>query len=88
MVVRKRPPPRKKKPKWIDRRVRNRSTIVQDAGVKAAIKAAGNPFRLARDLGLTPAAIYRWERVPCGRIIAVENATGVARKRLRPDLYC
>lgn len=60
---------------------------IKDPGVRAAVKAAGNGFRLARDLGLTPAAIYRWDRIPSERIKDVERVTGVRREKLRPDLY-
>lgn len=43
--------------------------------------------QVARALGLTKAAVGRWERVPAERVVAVERITGISRKLLRPDLY-
>lgn len=60
---------------------------IKDPGVRAAVRAVGNEFRLARALGLTPAAVYRWWRIPSERIKEVERVTGVRREKLRPDLY-
>lgn len=47
----------------------------------------GNRAALARELGLTKAAVYAWRRVPSDRVIAVERVTGIPRELLRPDLY-
>jgi DNA-binding transcriptional regulator YdaS (Cro superfamily) len=56
-------------------------------GLKAAIKAAGGLRSLARLLGITHQAILQWNRVPAERLLEIEEKTGVARERLRPDLY-
>jgi DNA-binding transcriptional regulator YdaS (Cro superfamily) len=59
-----------------------------DDGLKAALNAAGSVQKLARILRLTPATIYQWrQRIPAERIIQIEEATGVPRNVLRPDLY-
>jgi DNA-binding transcriptional regulator YdaS (Cro superfamily) len=42
---------------------------------------------IARGLGLSRAAITRWQRVPAERVVAVEKITGIARHLLRPDLW-
>ncbi|QYA12960.1 Cro/CI family transcriptional regulator [Rhizobium sp. AB2/73] len=42
---------------------------------------------LARRLGITPAAVLQWDRVPVNRVIAVERETGISRHVLRPDIY-
>jgi DNA-binding transcriptional regulator YdaS (Cro superfamily) len=45
---------------------------------------------LARELGIRPQAVQKWcasGRVPPLRVLAVEAATGVSRKALRPDIY-
>ena len=55
---------------------------MRDAGLDRAIDAAGGIAQLARKIGIT-----NWNRVPAQRVIAVEAATGVSRKQLRPDLY-
>ena len=36
---------------------------------------------------LTPQAINGWKRVPPDWVIPMEKATGISRRRLRPDLY-
>lgn len=52
-----------------------------------ALSDRGLRIRLARDLGITPGAIYQWRRVPAERVIQVERLTGIPRHDLRPDLY-
>ncbi|MFN3656797.1 MAG: transcriptional regulator [Pseudolabrys sp.] len=61
--------------------------------VRAALKRAkdgvGGASGLSRALGgkPTPQAISQWDRVPAGRVLQVEAATGVSCHELRPDLY-
>jgi DNA-binding transcriptional regulator YdaS (Cro superfamily) len=64
-----------------------RAPIFIPPGLRAAISAAGGLRPLARLLGITHQAILQWERIPAERIIEIEARTGVARERLRPDLY-
>ena len=52
-----------------------------------AIDAAGGVAQLARKIGIAQPSVSNWNRVPAQRVIAVEAATGVSRKQLRPDLY-
>ncbi|MBT1262527.1 chaperone [Pseudomonas syringae] len=55
-----------------------------------AARAAGSQSALARVLGCTPQNVQRWcasGRVPAERVISVEQATGIPRHELRPDLY-
>ena len=59
---------------------------MNDALAKA-IKQAGSATQLAAALGITREAVSQWKRVPAERVIAVEQATGVSREELRPDLY-
>ena len=56
-------------------------------GLKAAIKEAGGIRPLARLLGISHQAILQWKKVPADRILEIEAAAGIARERLRPDLY-
>ncbi len=56
-------------------------------GLVEAIKQAGGITALARSIGIKPPSVAEWRRVPAARVIAVENATGVPRERLRPDLF-
>jgi TorA maturation chaperone TorD len=60
---------------------------VRDAGLECAIEAAGGVAQLARKIGIAQPSVSNWNRVPAQRVIAVEGATGVSRKALRPDLY-
>lgn len=60
---------------------------MRDAGLKAALEAAGGISALARKLGVAQPSISGWTRIPAERVAAVEAATGVARHILRPDLY-
>jgi TorA maturation chaperone TorD len=60
---------------------------VRDAGLERAIDAAGGVAQLARKIDIAQPSVSNWSRVPAQRVIAVENATGVPRKVLRPDLY-
>lgn len=47
----------------------------------------GRLSKLAADLKITPGAISQWARVPAERLIEIENATGIRREELRPDLF-
>lgn len=58
-----------------------------DEGLAQAIAAAGGMRELARRLGITHNAIIHWDKVPADWMIEIERVTGVARERLRPDLY-
>ena len=60
---------------------------MRDAGLERAIDAAGGVAQLARKIGIAQPSVSNWNRVPAERVIAVESATGVSRKVLRPDLY-
>jgi TorA maturation chaperone TorD len=60
---------------------------VRDAGLELAIDVAGGVAQLARKIGIAQPSVSNWNTVPAQRVIAVEAATGVSRKVLRPDLY-
>ncbi|MCK1739586.1 molecular chaperone TorD family protein [Bradyrhizobium sp. 139] len=60
---------------------------MRDAGLDRAIDAAGGAAQLARKIGISQPSISNWSKIPAQRVIAVEAATGVPRKELRPDLY-
>jgi DNA-binding transcriptional regulator YdaS (Cro superfamily) len=66
--------------------MRKRKRVLED-GLLLAIAAAGSKYRLAKLLKIGPPSVVKWRRIPAGRIIEVENATGVPREKLRPDLY-
>lgn len=55
-----------------------------------AIIASIGAYKLAQMVGVKHPTIHSWRkagRVPAGRVLVVEKATGVSRSRLRPDLY-
>jgi DNA-binding transcriptional regulator YdaS (Cro superfamily) len=60
---------------------------VMKKGLAKAIKAAGGLRALARQLGISHPAIMHWTEVPAHHLIAIEQATGIPREELRPDLY-
>lgn len=60
---------------------------MRDEALLEALEKIGGPARLATHLGISPAAVSQWPRVPTNRVLAVEAATGVRRERLRPDIY-
>lgn len=60
---------------------------MRDVGLERAIDAAGGVAQLARKIGVAQPSVSNWNNVPAQRVIAVEAATGVSRKVLRPDLY-
>jgi hypothetical protein len=62
-------------------------TIERDRGVTLAIEAAGGLRPLARALGISAGAIFKWQRIPADRLLRIEAVTGVPREKLRPDLY-
>jgi DNA-binding transcriptional regulator YdaS (Cro superfamily) len=58
--------------------------------VQQAIDRAGGMRTLAEKIGIRYQAVQKWRRtgkVPAERVLAVEEATGVSRYDLRPDLY-
>src|ERR1700704_2934376 len=60
---------------------------MRDPGLSEAIQAVGGVSELARRVGIAQPSVSNWDKVPAERVLAVEAATGVARMRLRPDLY-
>lgn len=62
----------------------------QHAAIIHAVDKVGGQSALARKLGIRPQAVQKWcasGRIPPLRVLAVEAATGVSRKALRPDIY-
>lgn len=56
-------------------------------GLQEAIRAVGGVTELARRVGISQPSVSNWTRIPAGRVVAVEAATGIDRSILRPDLY-
>jgi DNA-binding transcriptional regulator YdaS (Cro superfamily) len=47
----------------------------------------GMPARIARECGITRAAVVKWEKVPAERLVVIEKVTGIPRHELRPDIF-
>jgi DNA-binding transcriptional regulator YdaS (Cro superfamily) len=68
----------------------SRKVTPQQAAIIHAVDKAGGQSALARVLRIRPQAVQKWcarGSVPALRVLAVEAATGVSRKALRPDIY-
>lgn len=55
-----------------------------------AVDVLGGQTAAAKKLGVTQQAVQYWikqGRVPPLRVLALEEASGVSRKALRPDIY-
>ena len=55
--------------------------------IALAAATAGGMRPLGRALGIKYQSIQKWRKIPAGRVIAIERATGIPREQLRPDLY-
>jgi DNA-binding transcriptional regulator YdaS (Cro superfamily) len=42
--------------------------------------------KVAHDLGITRAAVVKWDKVPAERLPEIEEITGIPRHELRPDI--
>jgi TorA maturation chaperone TorD len=60
---------------------------MRDPGLEQAVRAVGGVSELARQIGISQPSVSNWNKVPAERVLIVEEATGVNRKILRPDLY-
>lgn len=59
-----------------------------EPGIVRAIEAANGPTKLAKAVGVTPAAVTNWRArgyVPAKMAVAVEAETGVPRTDLCPN---
>ena len=72
---------------WCGGGTHRHKTLMRDPGLSEAIQAVGGVSELARRIGISQPSVSNWDKVPAERVLAVEAATGVARVRLRPDLY-
>lgn len=42
--------------------------------------------KVAHGLGITRAAVVKWDKVPAERLPEIERITGIPRQKLRPDI--
>lgn len=55
--------------------------------LRDAVATAGSLRRLASLIGVAHQAIANWDKIPAERVLMIEEATGISRDTLRPDLY-
>jgi len=55
--------------------------------VEMATARVGGESALARALGIKVQSVQKWKKIPADRVVAVEQATGIPREQLRPELY-
>lgn len=62
-----------------------------DSALKVAVDLMGSQDRMARLCGVKQPSVWRWlhrqRRLPAEHVLKVEQATGVSRHDLRPDIY-
>lgn len=62
-----------------------------DSPLACAVRAAGSQSAFGRLIGKRQSVIFGWLRddrpLPAEHVFAVEDATGVSRHDLRPDIY-
>lgn len=59
-----------------------------ESGIECAIRLAGGPAGLAKQLGESTQTVVNWRArgaAPANRCVAVEQLTGVDRRKLRPN---
>jgi DNA-binding transcriptional regulator YdaS (Cro superfamily) len=55
--------------------------------VEMATAKVGGESALARALGIKVQSVQKWKKIPAERVVAVEQATGIPREQLRPDIF-
>lgn len=61
--------------------------------VEKAVEIAGGQLSLAKKIGTGQATVWKWlnrarrEVPPADYVLLIEQATGITRHELRPDLY-
>jgi DNA-binding transcriptional regulator YdaS (Cro superfamily) len=55
--------------------------------VKALIKTAGGPTKVARGLGLSHSTVIGWDRIPAAHVPALSRLLNIPRHELRPDMW-
>lgn len=58
--------------------------------LRTAIERAGGQVALAALCEVTPQAVNQWAikgKPPASRVLVIEEATGVSRHELRPDIF-
>lgn len=66
-------------------------TITPNEALKRAVAVLGGQTAMARLLGISQPSVWYWvdkgRALPPEHVLAVEEATGISRHDLRPDIY-
>ena len=59
--------------------------------IELAIKKAGSQANLAKAIEVSQSRVWNWvnrdPKIPAEMVLRIEAATGIARDKLRPDIY-
>jgi DNA-binding transcriptional regulator YdaS (Cro superfamily) len=55
--------------------------------IRRASSEYGGVGKLATALGCSRQALYQWTEVPRGRVLEIEEMTGIDRSEMRPDIW-
>jgi pyruvate kinase len=70
------------------RRVNTRANHARtDPVLRLVRRKKGTAARIARDLGISRPAVWRWRRVPAEHVMRLESLLNIPRHRIRPDIY-
>ncbi|NHN93804.1 transcriptional regulator [Acetobacter sicerae] len=56
-------------------------------GIELVRSTRGASARIAKALKITRGAVSQWDKVPAEFVVEIEQATGLSREELRPDLF-
>jgi DNA-binding transcriptional regulator YdaS (Cro superfamily) len=63
------------------------SKAERDEIIDVACEKAGGVRALGRAIGINYQNIQSWKTIPAHWIVPIEEATGIPREKLRPELY-
>lgn len=63
------------------------STETPEDALVLAVKAIGGLTATGEKFDITPQAVGQWGRAPIGRVLRLEELSGISRHRLRPDIF-
>jgi DNA-binding transcriptional regulator YdaS (Cro superfamily) len=59
----------------------------RDEIIDIACDQVGGMRALGRAIGIRYQNIQKWRRIPAHHVVPIEQATGIPREKLRPELY-
>jgi len=59
----------------------------RDLGLNEIYAVHGLASKLARELGISRAAVCAWQKVPIRHLREVSRISGISKAKLRPDIF-